>query len=351
MRKSKKETDPAVCGVLPVAKPVGPTSHDVVDLVRRALNTRQVGHTGTLDPAASGLLMLCTGPYTKLVPFLIDADKTYRGVIGLGLETDTDDKEGLPTLGTGAAGITMERVKAAAARFVGEIEQVPPAYSAVKVSGKKLYEYARENEKIEVEARQVTVHSFEIVSLAEQPVPALVAERAAEGGFTLPASIMAAEFEARVSSGTYLRAIARDLGRELGAGGFLAGLERTAVGQVSLEAAIGAEELAVHPERGLEHLMKGPAALDKSRYPVVVLLKGYERRLATGQPLNEKMMDNPNTAGAVPSGALCAIASEEGALLAIASAERFEAMRRANPYDSRFDVHFKPVRVFPGGLR
>src|SRR5690606_14499168 len=117
---------PKYAGVLPVNKPAGPTSHDVVQVARRALHERAIGHTGTLDPAADGLLLLCVGPYTKLVPYLVQSGKTYRGKIALGLETTTDDKEGAPVLSGDVTGLAIDRVRSYAAKFVGDIEQMPP---------------------------------------------------------------------------------------------------------------------------------------------------------------------------------------------------------------------------------
>jgi tRNA pseudouridine55 synthase len=349
MPRKRSHNDSGVAGVLPVLKQPGPTSHDIVDIARRALRTRQVGHTGTLDPAAGGLLTLCLGPYTKLVPYLIDNDKTYRGWIALGAESSTDDSEGELTLSGDPSALTLERIRAALSRFTGEIEQVPPRYSAVKIAGKRLYEYARENQKVEAEPRHVIVHTFDVDAIEPAELPQAMAARRPADAPPLP--LRRVRFVARVSSGTYVRALARDLGRELGCGGFLLSLERESIGHVNASQAMPVAMLEAEPERAHEYMIRGAAALDPSRYPIITLLRGYERRLATGQPLNDRMMDNPSVAAAIPSGAICGIAGEGGELLAIMEAERFDAMRRANPYDSRFDVHFRPVRIFPGGLK
>ncbi|MCX7719061.1 MAG: tRNA pseudouridine(55) synthase TruB [Candidatus Sumerlaeaceae bacterium] len=349
MPRKRSHNDSGIAGVLPVLKQPGPTSHDIVDMARRALRTRQVGHTGTLDPAAGGLLTLCLGPYTKLVPYLIDNDKTYHGWIALGAESSTDDSEGEPTMVGDPSALTLERIRAAVGRFVGEIEQVPPRFSAVKIAGKKLYEYARENQKVEAEPRHVIVHRFDVDALEPAELPAPMAARRPPDA--PPVTLRRVRFTARVSSGTYVRALARDLGRDLGCGGFLLSLERKSIGHVSADQAMPAEWLLSEPERAHQFMIRGAATLDPNRYPILTLLRGYERRLANGQPLNDRMMDNPTIAAAVPSGAICGIAGEGGELLAIMEAERFDAMRRVNPYDSRFDVHFRPVRIFPGGLR
>ncbi len=351
-----KKKPAIIGGVLPVLKGPGPTSHDIVDVARRALRERQIGHTGTLDPAAGGLLVLCIGPYTKLVPYLIESDKTYRGHMALGIETTTDDSEGEPTLFSDAREATLDRVRAAAARFVGDIEQVPPRYAAIKVAGKKLYEYARKGEEVQIEPREVTVHSLEITATAPFAAPPEMVSRAAGAGLADAAernagNLVRAEFVSRVSSGTYVRALARDIGRALGCGGYLLSLRRDSIGHFDVSRAMPLELLQDEPARVHEYLVRGAAALDSTRYPVFTLLQAYVRRLLNGQPLNEKMMDNPAAAAATPSGAICGIASEDGALMAIVEAERFDSMRQANPYDSRFDVHFKPLRIFPSGLR
>jgi tRNA pseudouridine55 synthase len=338
-------------GVLPVVKPAGPTSHDVVQVARRVLKQRAIGHTGTLDPAAEGLLLLCLGPYTKLVPYLVESDKTYEGLFGLGIETSTDDSEGVPTLVGDASGVTLEKVRSVARRFAGDIEQMPPRYAAIKVAGKKLYEYARENVDVQVEARPVTVHSFDVGELTDVEAPAAILTRLDPPHGDAPKTIKHASFTTRVSSGTYVRALARDIGRELGCGGYLAQLRRSAVGKFSLDSAMPYNVLTEQPEKVNDYLVRGADALDSNRYPVVRLLSAYVERLFRGQPLHEKMMDDMNAAAGLPSGAIVGVASETGALLAVMQAERFEAQMQQNVYGSRFAVHFKPLRVFPGGLK
>jgi tRNA pseudouridine55 synthase len=340
---------PKTAGVLLVNKPAGPTSHDVVQVARRALHERAIGHTGTLDPAADGLLLLCVGPYTKLVPYLVQASKTYRGKIALGLETTTDDKEGAPTMSGRVDDLAMDRVRPYAAKFVGDIEQMPPRYAAVKVGGKKLYEYARENVEVEVEPRPVTVYSFILGDMEFVDAPADVLARNPE--VESPGKIALVEFEAAVSSGTYVRALARDLGRELGCGGYLASLTRTAVGRFGLEDAVTLDELTDDPAAASARMMRGAAALDRERFPILTLLKAYEERLFRGQPLHDKMLLDPADAANLAPDAVVGIASEDGALLAVAQAERFAPQDQGNVYGSRYMAHFKMLRVFPGGLR
>jgi tRNA pseudouridine(55) synthase len=337
-----------VAGVLPVLKNPGPTSHDVVQIARRALREKQIGHTGTLDPAAGGMLVLCIGPYTKLVPYLTESDKTYTGEIALGIETSTDDSEGDPLMCGDASGVTLERLRGVAARFAGDIEQVPPRYAAVKVAGKKLYEYARQGVEVHVEPRPVTVFEFRIDSLEpmETPGQMLAGAKAAEG-----CKMQRMRFTVRVSAGTYVRALARDIGRELGCGGYLLALWRSAIGAFTDERAIPLDLLRDEPARANDYILRGMEALGASRMPVLEVLTAYKDRIFRGQPLHDRMMENMNAASGLKSGTTCAIASEEGALLAIMQAERFEEQQRANVYDSRFQVHFRPVRVFPNGLK
>lgn len=338
-----------LAGVLPVIKPAGPTSHDVVAIARRALKERAIGHTGTLDPAADGLLLLCVGPYTKLVPYLTQSSKTYVGTIALGLETTTDDKEGEPLMSGDIAGLTEEGIFSQAARFVGQIEQIPPRYAAVKVAGKKLYEYARENVEVVVEPRRVTVYSFNLGDMKIIDAPAEILARRPD--FQASDKIVLIEFETTVSSGTYVRALARDLGRGLGCGGYLASLTRTAVGRFDVEDAVTLDELTDNPELALQKMIKGAKALDADRYPTFKLLKAYEERLFRGQPLHDKMLVNPEEAANVANESVVGLASEEGALLAVVTAERFNAEAQENVYGSRYMAHFKPLRIFPGGLR
>jgi len=200
-----------------VAKAAGPTSHDVVDIVRRALGQSRVGHLGTLDPFAEGLLVVVVGRATRLAPYAAGWRKTYEGVIRLGTVTTTDDATGDVT-GTSEAWRALDAgaVRSAGAALVGEQEQRPPAFSAVKVGGERAYRRARRGEAVTLEPRRVTVFDF---AVTEWRPPEL-------------------RFRATVSGGTYLRSLARDLGERLGCGAHLAELTRTRVGPFALEEAV-----------------------------------------------------------------------------------------------------------------
>lgn len=202
-----------------VAKPAGPTSHDVVDIVRRALGEQRIGHLGTLDPFAKGLLVLVVGRATRLAAYTAEWPKAYEGVIRLGVTTDTDDLTGAVVATAPWTGITPAQLAAVIESFRGRYEQRPPAYSAVKIAGERAYARARRGEAVEPAARDVDIRELEIVEAA---VPDL-------------------QFRATVSGGTYLRSLARDIGAKLGCGAHLVALRRTAVGPLRLEDAVAPE--------------------------------------------------------------------------------------------------------------
>ena len=199
-----------------MAKPAGPTSHDVVDLVRRALGEQRVGHLGTLDPFAKGLLVLVVGRATRLAPFAAEWPKSYDGVIRLGVTTDTDDATGAVLATAPWTGVTPAQLADVVGSFRGGYEQRPPAYSAVKIEGERAYRRARRGETVVPEPRAVEIRELEIVEAA---VPDL-------------------HFRATVSAGTYVRSLARDIGAALGCGAHLTALRRTSVGPLRLTDAV-----------------------------------------------------------------------------------------------------------------
>jgi len=213
-------------GLVVVDKPAGLTSHDVVAQVRRLAGTRKVGHAGTLDPMATGVLVLGVNRATRLLGHLLLTDKAYDATLRLGSSTTTDDAEGDVVATTGTGEVTEERLLTELSGLVGEIEQVPSAVSAIKVGGRRAYERVRAGEQVELAARRVRVDSIEVLSVQLGPE-----------GVDLEVSV-------RCSSGTYVRAIARDLGERLGTGGHLTTLRRTAVGPFGLEVARPLEQLS-----------------------------------------------------------------------------------------------------------
>lgn len=202
-----------VNGLLIINKPTGMTSHDVVAEVRRILNERSVGHLGTLDPSATGVLPLVVGRFTRLAAFYNDADKRYEGVIQFGQATDTYDSEGEPIGPSQKINFSLQHLQEAAARFVGTIQQMPPPFSAKKIAGVPAYKMARKKQDVKLEAKEVEVKEFEIIDFDGQR----------------------ARFRAWVGSGTYIRSLAHDLGQALGSGAHLGELARTAVREFRLE--------------------------------------------------------------------------------------------------------------------
>ena len=209
-----------IAGVLNINKPLGPTSFDVVARLRLITRLRKIGHGGTLDPLASGVLPICIGRATRLVEYLSEDDKAYRAMIELGVTTTTDDKEG-EVVTTQPVTVTRAQFESALAKFLGEVEQVPPIYSAIKHDGKHLYDLARQGKAVTVEARTVRFDRLEVVTWA----PRLV------------------QIDVVCSKGTYIRALARDLGATLGCGAHLAGLIRTKSGAFTLSDATTLNEI------------------------------------------------------------------------------------------------------------
>ncbi|MFW5474406.1 tRNA pseudouridine(55) synthase TruB [Knoellia sp. CPCC 206450] len=219
----------SVDGLLVVDKPSDWTSHDVVARARRLCATRKVGHAGTLDPMATGVLVLGVGRATKLLTFLVGADKDYDATVRLGQGTLTDDAEGEVTSAPGAADVTDEAVRAAITTLTGDIEQVPSAVSAIKVKGERSYHRARAGEAVDLPARPVTVSRFDVHDVRRSTVDG--------------ATVVDVDVTVTVSSGTYVRALARDLGSALGSAGHLTALRRTRVGGFGLDVAHPLAEL------------------------------------------------------------------------------------------------------------
>jgi tRNA pseudouridine55 synthase len=217
---------PVSDGLVVVDKPGGWTSHDVVGRLRRLAHTRKVGHAGTLDPMATGVLVVGVGKATRLLHHLVLADKAYTATIRLGQATSTDDAEGDFTTSVEATGVDEAAIRAAMRSYVGDIRQTPSTVSAIKVEGRRAYDLARSGEAVELAARPVTVRRFDPGSVRRV------------GEFT------DVDVVVECSSGTYVRALARDVGRDLGVGGHLTALRRTRVGPFTLEGARTLDELA-----------------------------------------------------------------------------------------------------------
>lgn len=302
-------SEPRPPGILLADKPAGPTSHDVVERVRSLFDTRSVGHAGTLDPFATGLLLLCVGRATRLVEYLHLLDKTYEAVLRLGRETDTHDPEGEVTSSSEdwrrVTGGDLERTLAA---FRGRIRQRPPLYSAKKVDGRRAHRAARAGEEVELPEEEVRVERLDLLRLDPPDV----------------------RLRAEVGTGTYLRALARDIGRELGCGAHLRELRRTSVGPFTVEGVARAAEL----ERGR---VPDPSWLTPSEalawLPSRRLDEAERRRVGHGSRVPEGRLEPPSLAGGPEDDrGLPVVLVHGGRLVAVAE---------------RLDGQLQPRKVFP----
>ena len=257
-RPAKKPRD-LVNGVLLLDKPVGFSSNDALIKAKRVLNAKKAGHTGTLDPFATGLLPLCFGEATKFSQDLLESDKTYLATVHLGITTTTGDTEG-ETVETKPVDVTLDQIDAALARYRGPILQTPPMYSALKRDGKALYEYAREGIVLEREARPVTIHALTLVAY---DAPFL-------------------KIAVTCSKGTYVRVLGEDIGAALGCGAHLNALRRTEVGPLTVEGMITLDDLLAHPDP-LSLLQPVDALL--SSFTAIELTPELARRFLQGQRL------------------------------------------------------------------
>ncbi len=227
--------------LLNLYKPAGMTSREAVDAVRRILNVRRAGHSGTLDPGAEGVLLICLGKATRLNEFLQWLPKTYRATMVLGVQTTTQDAEGEVIASADASGVTRERVEATLPRFTGEIEQIPPMHSAVHHEGRRLYELAREGKVVPREARKVSVYRLQLLRFS-------------------PGDHAEAEIEVECSTGTYIRTLCADIGDALGVGGYMKSLVRMAIGAFRAEDAVTLQQLEA--EGGDKHLIPMAQAME-----------------------------------------------------------------------------------------
>ena len=266
-------------GLLIVDKPSDWTSHDVVARARRLCNTRKVGHAGTLDPMATGVLVLGVGRATKLLTFLVGCDKDYAATIRLGQATLTDDAEGEVTAAPGAADLDDDVISAAVASLTGDIQQVPSSVSAIKVKGQRSYHRARAGESVDLPARPVTVSQFVIRDLRRSTA-------VGEDGGDL--AIIDVDVEVTVSSGTYVRALARDLGTALGSAGHLTALRRTRVGGFGLDTADPLSDLEGRQGEPMPVIPLADAAragfVARELTDEEALTIGYGQRLASVEP-------------------------------------------------------------------
>jgi tRNA pseudouridine55 synthase len=294
-----RETGPVVDGILVVDKPVGPTSHGVVQTVRRAAGQKRVGHTGTLDPAATGVLVVCLGRATKLVPFLQAGRKTYAARMVLGVETDSQDADGTVVARHDASHIDELALCEALTRFQGDIEQIPPMVSAIKIGGERLHEKARRGETVHRDPRPVTVDDLVLDAFE-------------------PGASPEASFLVTCTAGTYVRTIAHDVGRALGVGGSLVALRRLANGPFVVDEAHTVDHIVEAGEAGrFRELLLDPLAAVARLLPTVeVEDPELVRRLTQGGSLPD-----PGVEGSVA-------ATASGRLLGIYRAEQTDGPAR-----------------------
>ncbi|MDI6097567.1 tRNA pseudouridine(55) synthase TruB [Actinoplanes sp. NEAU-A12] len=277
-------------GLIVVDKPAGMTSHDVVARIRRLAKTRRVGHGGTLDPMATGVLIIGVNRATRLLTYVIGSGKSYAATIRLGEATVTDDAEGDVTATAPAGHVTDEAIRAGLAVQTGEIDQVPSAVSAIKINGERAYKRVREGETVEIPARRVTIHRLDVLAIRRP------ADR----------DVIDVDIDVSCSSGTYIRAIARDLGAALGVGGHLTALRRTAVGGITLDAASTLAELE---ERAPDVIGLPLAEAARRSFPQRIATEDETKVLRHGGPLAPVGIDGPY-AVFDPSGDVLAIVSE-----------------------------------------
>jgi tRNA pseudouridine55 synthase len=286
-------------GILVVDKPVGASSFDMVRRVRRSTGEKRVGHAGTLDPAASGVLILLLGQATRITEYLMDMPKTYRGTVRLGIETTTYDSEGDVLREADVSDVTEQRLRETIAGFVGEIEQVPPAHSAIKVGGERAYHRARRGEEVALKARPATIYRIDLLRFRPPD----------------------AEIEVECGRGTYIRSLAHDIGERLGCGAHLASLRRTRIGPFSVDAAADEQALATAFDDGAWRELMQPMDCGLMALPAITLDIEDEKDLRHGQAVE---LETVTPAADVEARGY----AEDGSLVGIISYDAAAAMWR-----------------------
>lgn len=266
-------------GVLPILKPAGFTSHDVVAKCRGILKMKRIGHTGTLDPAVTGVLPLCLGRATRMVEYLQDLPKEYEATLVLGLATDTEDLSGTVVEQVDQVNVTEAEVRSVLERFVGTISQVPPMYSALKQDGKRLYELAREGKTVERKPREVTIHELELLAFIPDPVHPKIS------------------FRTLCSKGTYIRTLCVDIGRALGVPAAMAELKRTMSAGIRDAACLTMEEVAERVQSGTLSSALIPVDEAVSHLPVHIVSEDKVKPALQGQRLSRNVVQPPATPG------------------------------------------------------
>jgi tRNA pseudouridine55 synthase len=296
-------------GILDINKPTGMTSHDVVAKVRKLLKQRRVGHAGTLDPAASGVLPICIGQATRVAEYLSESGKAYQATIIFGTVTDTYDSEGTIVRTASTQDLALSKIESLLPAMLGEQMQVPPRYSAIKLQGQPAYKRARAGEYVAVEARRITIYRLEIIDWQSLPPPTLT---------------LAIE----CSKGTYIRSLAYDLGEQAGCGAYLAGLVRTRSGPFTLSESITLDQLAEAAAQGTAEQFLFSADKPLEHYPALVLDEVMTERVRHGNAF--RIEEEPD---AINEQGLARVYDDKGQFVAIAE---WDEERRA----------WQPVKVF-----
>ena len=249
-------------GIINVYKEKGYTSHDVVAKLRGITKQKKIGHTGTLDPNAEGVLPVCLGSATKVCDMLTDRDKVYRTVLLLGMVTDTQDVSGTVLSEKTTEGLSQDEITRGIRQYIGEYAQIPPMYSAIKINGKKLYELAREGKTVERKPRNVTIHDIRILNI----------------------DLPRVEMEVFCSKGTYIRTLCHDIGESLGCGGCMETLLRTKAGSFSIEESLRLSEIERKRDLDLLEEVMIPVEAVFDQYPKIQIDAGLEKKLQNGNP-------------------------------------------------------------------
>lgn len=262
-------------GILVINKPAGMTSHDVVAQLRRILKEKRIGHTGTLDPDATGVLVICIGKATKIIQFLDDNEKIYEGTITFGIETDTMDADGQVIKVMDSTQVESDDVKRSFDDFVGEILQTPPMVSAIKINGERLYNLARQGKKVDREPRKINVHEFELIRFYTEGISKFATDKV----------FSKADFRVKCSRGTYVRVLASDVGEKIGCGAHLSRLIRTKSGEFVLENSIELDKIKAEPDIACSVILPVDSAL--SFMPAIHISELVKRKLLNGMQIDK----------------------------------------------------------------
>jgi len=308
-------------GILVINKPSGMTSHDVVAKLRRILKEKKIGHTGTLDPDATGVLVVCIGKATKIIQYLDDSEKIYEGTITFGIETDSMDASGQVTKVSDSSKVTSDKVKDVFAGFVGEILQIPPMVSAVKVGGERLYKLARQGKTVDREARRINIYEIELTGFFTERIPEIKPDKV----------FSKADFRVKCSRGTYVRALASDVGEKLGCGAHLSRLVRTKSGNFTLEDSVGLDEIEAEPDNAHSALLSIDVAL--AFMPTIFINDLGSRRFINGVQIDKS--DVLRYEGECQIDGYLRVYNQDSFFLGIGKALKTNAQF----------IHYKPVKV------